>query len=183
MGRRAAGTGTGGGLPPVGEGRTLAWEMWGRCAVGAPAPPTAPTQSIDARDLAGWTVRMVERGAGGVFNAVGPPGGVTLAELVETSRRAAGTDATVTWVPEDFLAAQGVEPWSDLPAWLPSENAGFLSFDAGKAVAEGLAHRPLEQTIRETLAWRLELPDEPMAAGISPERERAVLAAWHAAKE
>jgi 2'-hydroxyisoflavone reductase len=159
------------------------WRVAAGGEVLAPAPPAYRTQFIDGRDFAAWIVRMVERRAAGVFNAVGPPGGVAFEDLLETSRRAARSDATFTWVPEVFLKERGVEAWSDLPAWLGSENAGFLAFDASKAVAEGLTFRPLQETVADTLAWRRAAADQPMKAGLSPERERDVLAAWHAAAD
>src|SRR4029077_18091848 len=95
--------------------------------------------------------------------------------------RAAHSDLTITWIPEGFLRGHGVEAWSDLPAWLGAENAGFLAFDASKAVAAGLAFRPVEETVADTLGWRQSIPDQPMKAGMTAEREAEVLAAWHAA--
>ena len=61
--------------------------------------------------------------------------------------------------------------------------AGFGYFSRDRAVAKGLTFRPLADTARDTLAWFKTLPAERQAklqAGISSEREREVLAAWHA---
>jgi 2'-hydroxyisoflavone reductase len=53
---------------------------------------------------------------------------------------------------------------------------------ATKAIAHGLTYRPLDDTLRATLDWWATLPPERRAklrAGITREREAAVLAAWH----
>jgi 2'-hydroxyisoflavone reductase len=87
----------------------------------------------------------------------------------------------------EFLEKQGVEPWSDMPAWLPAagENAGFGQVNTSKAHAAGLKHRPVLVTVSDTLAWFRARPEErrsKLKAGISPERERQVLQAWHVAQ-
>src|SRR5216117_2232354 len=38
----------------------------------APGNPSDPVQFIDGRDLAEWTIRMVEKGETGIYNATGP---------------------------------------------------------------------------------------------------------------
>ena len=53
-----------------------------------------------------------------------------------------------------------------------------------KALASGLAFRPLEETLRDTLAWAQTRPEEhTWRAGLSAERETALLAAWAAHKK
>src|SRR6202171_4402452 len=49
----------------------------------APGAPTDPVQFIDARDLAEWTIRMVEQGATGIFNATGPRSKLTIREMLD----------------------------------------------------------------------------------------------------
>jgi 2'-hydroxyisoflavone reductase len=51
-----------------------------------------------------------------------------------------------------------------------------------RALARGLTFRPTVDTARDSLAWFKTLPLERQAklrAGLLPEREREVLAAWH----
>jgi 2'-hydroxyisoflavone reductase len=46
----------------------------------------------------------------------------------------------------------------------------------------GLRVRPLVETARDTLAWlQTRPPDRPWKAGLTPEREAELLAAWAAA--
>jgi 2'-hydroxyisoflavone reductase len=151
----------------------------------APGTPKDPTQIIDARDLAEWTIRMAENGEVGVFNATGPERPRPIGEMLEGIRSAIGSKASFTWVDQDFLRAQNVRGWSDMPVWVPltPEEAAFMQVSVSRAVAKGLTYRPLEVTARETLAWQKTRPPERQEAlrtGIKPDREKEVLAAWHA---
>ena len=158
------------------------WRVAQGGEVLAPQPPDYPVQVIDGRDLGSWIVRMAEACGSGAFNAVGPEQPFTLQELLETCRDVSGSDATFTWAGADFLAEQKVEPWSDLPLWIPGEEyAGFHSNDVTKAFAAGLTFRPLTETVKDTLAWASERPaDHEWQAGLKPERETELLHAWHA---
>ena len=146
----------------------------------APNGPGYRVQFVDARDLAAWILLMVERGATGVFNATGPSEPLALGTLLDTCRDVAGGDARITWVDESFLLEQGVEPWSEMPLWIPGEEGvGGHSFDVDKALAEGLAFRPLAGTVADTLAWARGRPtDAPLRAGLQPDREAELLRAW-----
>jgi 2'-hydroxyisoflavone reductase len=71
-----------------------------------------------------------------------------------------------------------------MPAWVPDNDQwhGFSRFDCSRAIAAGLTFRPLSETIRDTLDWARSFPsDHAWQAGLSREREREVLEAWHAA--
>jgi 2'-hydroxyisoflavone reductase len=149
----------------------------------APGDGSDPVQVVDVRDLAAFLVRLLEAGAHGTFNATGPAERLTTRALLEACRAAAASDARFTWVEATFLAAQGVAPWQDLPAWVPAsgDSLGFAQIDVRRAIAQGLAFRPIVETARDTLAWWRSLPPERRAApkaGLSPEREAAVLGAW-----
>jgi 2'-hydroxyisoflavone reductase len=150
--------------------------------VVAPGDPDYAVQVIDVRDLAEWTIRQVEAGKSGVYNATGPDYRLTLGALLESCRQVSGSDAHFAWLPADFLLAQGVEPWSEMPLWVPGEEyAGFHAFSIAKAVADGLTFRPITDTIAATLAYEGERPpDHPWRAGLTAEREAALLAAWRA---
>jgi 2'-hydroxyisoflavone reductase len=148
----------------------------------APGSPDAPTQFIDVRDLAAWMVGLLERGVAGTFNATGPATPLTLGECLERIRAAVGGDATLTWVSEAFLKAEGVEPWLQLPLWVHGADQAFETTSIARALAEGLAFRPLEETARDTLAWERTLVRDtrPPSPALTPEREAALLAAWDA---
>jgi 2'-hydroxyisoflavone reductase len=149
----------------------------------APGDPSDPVQFIDARDLAEWTIRMVENGGTGIFNATGPATKLGIGEMLDGIKTANHSKSTFTWVNADFLEAQKVAPWSDMPVWLPprGEEAGGNQVSNKRALAKGLTFRPLAETARDTLAWFERLPQDrqsKLRAGLSPEREAEVLAAW-----
>ena len=150
----------------------------------APGRPERPVQFIDARDLAEWIVTMTERRETGVYNANGLPRRVTMHDVLAQCKLSSGSDAVFTWVSEEFLQTEPVAAWSEMPLWLPEEDApqlsGFMFVNVDKAVAAGLRLRPLSQTIDDTLAWaRSELSDGPLKAGIDAEREQSLLRKWH----
>jgi 2'-hydroxyisoflavone reductase len=153
----------------------------------APGDGTDPIQIIDGRDLAEWTIRTVENGTTGTFNAVGPRSRMSMAEQLHGVRAAVVGDKQLrfVWVPSDFLAKQQVEPWSDMPTWFHkgAEDAVLNETNIERAVAAGLTFRPLAVTAADALAWFKGLPAErqkQVRAGIAPDKEQAVLAAWKA---
>ncbi len=144
----------------------------------APDSPAVPLQLIDARDLGDWTIRMLERRATGVFNATGPAEPLTMGEFLETAMAVCNPNTSLTWVAEAALLEQKVVPWSDLPLWLPSGGANMLRVGITRALDAGLSFRPLAETVRDTLSWALAQPPGQPSVGLSPERERDLLAAW-----
>lgn len=157
----------------------------------APVGPREPIQVIDARDLAAFTLRCIEQRTMGVFNLVSAPGRFTIGDLVAESVRAArrlakpATTPEPVWLPLDFLDAQKIEGWSDLPVWSASRDgeAAFAATPARRALDAGLSIRPMRSTVADTLGWHLGRPEaqrNALKAGLSAEREAAALAAWRA---
>ncbi|MFE3460973.1 NAD-dependent epimerase/dehydratase family protein [Nocardiopsis aegyptia] len=166
----------------------LPWWL-GRIAEGgpvlAPGPRDLPIQYVDARDLAVWTLDAVERGLGGPYNLVSPPGHATMGDLLEACVRATGSDADLRWTDPDTVLAAGIRPWTDLPVWLPpgEDHAALHQGDVSRAVAAGLRCRPVAATVADTWAWTRSLdgpvpqrPDRP-APGLDRAVEAAVLGA------
>src|SRR6266480_1224936 len=146
----------------------------------APGNLEDPVQYIDARDLAEWTIRMVENRETGIFNATGPAKPIGVGGMLNGIKDAEKSNATFTFVPYDFLKQQKVEAWSDMPVWAGDER-GLSRTKIDRALSKGLTFRPLADTARDTLAWFKALPQDrqsKMRAGITAEREREVLEAW-----
>jgi 2'-hydroxyisoflavone reductase len=146
----------------------------------APEEPGVPIQIIDARDLSDFIIKLIEEKASGIFNATGPDYELTMGTMLETCKQVSKSDATLKWAPVEFLTEHKVEPWSDMPVWIPNveQDAGFSRVDISKAIKAGLTFRPLEETVRDTLDWAATRPsDREWRAGLSIEREAEVLAA------
>jgi nucleoside-diphosphate-sugar epimerase len=141
----------------------------------APAPPDQPVQFIDVRDLGEWIVAAIEAGRSGVYNATGEP--ITFAALLEACRRVSG-DAEIVWVPAEHLVEAEVGEWMELPLWIVTpEFAAMQQTDVSKALRDGLRLRPLDETIRDTLAWDAErTTPRAEGVGLTQERERELLA-------
>jgi 2'-hydroxyisoflavone reductase len=151
----------------------------------APGDGSDPVQIIDARDLAEWTIRVAEARTLGTFNATGPAHQLLMKEMLSGIASAIHADAHPVWVPTDFLAAEKVAPWSDMPVWIPGqgETMGFARRSIRKAIDAGLTFRPLDLTAADTLAWFKQQPPERQAklkAGLTAAREQEVLAKWKA---
>lgn len=167
-------------------GRFTHWPV--RVAIGgevlAPGRPGRPVQFIDARDLAHWCLRLVERGTTGCFHAIGDT--LPMEELLMTCREMARSDAHLRWIDDRALLDAGVQPWSELPLWIPEDDpafGGMLLSSNARARAAGLRTRPLAETVRDTLDWA-RTPEGQASLGtpaMSAQREAAVLAAHPAA--
>ena len=162
------------------------WRVAEGGTVLAPGRPDRPVQFIDAADLAAWMVALLESDCPGTFNATGPTDGCTwgalLAACATEAARAGAPASAITWVDEDWLLAEKVTPWSELPLWVPSADpvtAAFDAVDIGPAVAAGLRTRPLGQTISQILASGAPAVTDPRRSGkLTRERETALLFSW-----
>ncbi|MFE5033274.1 NAD-dependent epimerase/dehydratase family protein [Streptomyces sp. NPDC056683] len=147
----------------------------------APGPRDLPVQFVDARDLAEWALGAVEQGLSGPYNLVSPPGHATMGELLEACRRSTGSDAELRWTDAETVLAAGIEPWTQLPVWVPAGSDlhdGVHGLDVSRAVATGLRCRPVGETVADTWRWLRGLDGAaPVRAGIgvSPDVEARVL--------
>jgi 2'-hydroxyisoflavone reductase len=149
----------------------------------APGSPANPMQFIDARDLAEWTIRMVEQGSVGAYNATGPKSKLSMGQMLNDMKRTTNSTAQFTWVDDEFLKTQKII--DDFPIWTSTKGSeiGYLTTNVNKALKHGLTFRPLPDTVRATLEWfKKQTPERQskIRAGIKPEKEAEVLAAWHA---
>jgi 2'-hydroxyisoflavone reductase len=148
----------------------------------APGPYDLPLQYIDARDLAVWMLSAVANELSGPYNLVSPSGHTTMGELLESCVDVVGSDASLQWTDPSVILAAGVQPWTELPIWLPpgSDHDGLHQADVSKAVASGLVCRPVQETVADTWAWMREVGDLPLRpdrppAGLDPAVEARLL--------
>ncbi|MFD7246917.1 SDR family oxidoreductase [Streptomyces massasporeus] len=166
----------------------LPWWL-GRTARGgpvlAPGPRDLPLQYVDVRDLAEWIVRAAERELSGPYNLVSPQGHATMGALLDACTRVTGDAAELRWTEPGVILEAGIEPWTELPVWVPPGSDlhdALHSADVSRAVGAGLVCRPVEETVADTWRWLQDLggvtpqrPDRPRS-GLDPEVEAKVLA-------
>ena len=143
----------------------------------APGPQDHALQVVDVRDLGAFTLDHVEAGTADVFGVVGPREPLTWGEAMPALVKAADAGTELAWVDAPFLRERINDEEGELPLW-DIDYPGLHSFDASKAVAAGLHHRPLAETIADTLAW--DRGRGALKVGLTPERERELLQRWMA---
>jgi nucleoside-diphosphate-sugar epimerase len=152
----------------------------------APGPRELPLQYVDVRDLAEWILGAVERGLSGPYNLAGPRGHSTMGALLEECVRVTRSGAELRWTAPEVILEAGIEPWTQLPVWVPPGSDGeaaLYGIDVSRAVRDGLRCRPVEETVRDTWAWLREsggaVPQRPgrPPVGLDPVMEAKALAA------
>jgi 2'-hydroxyisoflavone reductase len=154
----------------------------------APGRPERPVQWIDVADLATWILDAAERGTSGTCDAIGEPIPMEefLLEIADALIAHGVTSAhpRFTWLPQDFLTEHGVKPWAgpdSLGLWVPEPDyGGMLRRPAGPAAEAGLRTSPLQATVARW--WEASAGAPDLVAGMSREREGAVLGAWRDAE-
>ena len=156
----------------------------------APGDPLDPAQFIDARDLARWTLLMVEQGEKGLYNAVGPKMPLSMGELMGALRSLFVQPLHLTWAPTSWLTDQRLRAdeapffWvKNIPSTQRDEFWISYRVSSQKAEAKGLKYRRISDTLVDTLEWFNKLPPEkrptPKSAWTKIDEE-TLLAAWHA---
>ena len=148
----------------------------------APGDPGQPVQFIDVRDLGAWIVDTVEHDRSGRWQATGPGELLTMRAFLERAAAALDVRPRFEWVDESFLLERGVSPWTELPLWERAAESDFSTADCTRAIAAGLSFRPLEATVRDTLAWDRTREDgaRPASPALTDAREAELLGVWAA---
>lgn len=151
--------------------------------VAAPGKKDDPVAFIDVRDLAEFMVKLAEDNATGIYNVVGPRNVMTSREFYEKARAAINPSVTYVYIDDyDFLDKHKIDssvPW----VILKDKDFGHQSVQNRKVIAAGLKFRPIEQTLKDTLAWWPTTPETRRAKprwAIQPEVEAAMLTEWKA---
>jgi 2'-hydroxyisoflavone reductase len=149
----------------------------------APGRKTDPVQFVDVRDLVAFMLKLVEDDASGVFNAIGPAPPMTIETFLREATTALGVSPRLVWVDDDeVLKARGIDgmvPW----ILARGNDLGHTTIRTTRAIAAGLTHRPVADTVRDTRQWFSGLPAERKAAAkwaVSREVEREILKEWAA---
>lgn len=180
-------------LGPYENAGRLTWWL-ARMARGGevlcPGPVDLALQMIDARDLARFVITAAEAGWTGPLNVVCRRGQVTMGTLIEACQTVAGSDdTTLTWIDGETIEAAGIQPWEELPIWIPAghEYAAMHDANVERAHDAGLHCRPIAATVADTWDWMSMLEDpasvlgDLSSPGLDAGREHAILRDWHQA--
>lgn len=150
----------------------------------APGPRESDLQYIDVRDLAEWVVDAASAGLHGPYNIISPVAHTTMQEFLEACVAVAGADdVELRWTDPSVIAEHGIEPWMELPVWLPPGELHDTMHRTSteKAAAAGLRARPVAETVADTWTWLRAIggtapqrPDRPVV-GLTPEKEAKAL--------
>lgn len=127
-------------------------------------------QYSDARDIADWSLSVLEAGRGGTYNAVGPGRDDTLRAVPDACARAAGAtgldDIDTLTAPEDLLRRKllGVDE-EERPLWSPEDQIPQLAIDSSRALAAGLMFGSPGDLAADSLAWARDDGETALTAG------------------
>ena len=147
--------------------------------------PDRPIQPVDVRDLSRFLVDQVQREASGVFNVAAPDDGRSYGAMVRACAQVVAAEAEaeheLVWADGDWLAGQGVRPWTELPLW--STDAGRWQVSSASAATAGLRCRPLIETASDTWRWLIsdvrKVDYERITRhGMNRAREAELIARW-----
>lgn len=149
-------------------------------------------QNVDVKDVARFLVASVERHITGTFNLTGHS--MTFRDYLAACNEATDSDAEWIWIPEDFLAKEGIADWNHFLGWRPSTDParrGFSQISRERAFKVGWKPRSFTETASDILEWYRspgakiwdwrDRQQTPWRDPLTPEKEQAVLKAWKAA--
>ena len=153
-----------------------------------PGRKDRPVQIVDIKDVANWGLNMAENKNAGIFNVTGPNYDLTMEELLNTCKKVTHSDAEFVWVDESFMSEHNVQPWTEMPLWIPETFPldgetkpwkGGFSISVENAVKEGLTFRRIGETVTDENEWMKSTDEWELKAGISGEREKELLERWY----
>lgn len=128
-------------------------------------------QWIDARDLANFTLSMVEQGDTGVYNVAADP--VTMEQFVDGVKSA---EIHPQWIPDERLLEEQIKPFQ-IPFWIPVSDThpeGFILAANDAAKKAGLKQRPMSEMAEDTRQWLAEEDGRELKVGLSMDEERTL---------
>ena len=152
-----------------------------------PGDGKSPVQLVDVKDVARFLALAIAQPLYGTFNTTGNSFGFR--DFLEACNKATKSQATFTWIPQDFLHDYGLEPDAVLhtfvgnfPLWEPdTKYQGLYRVSSAKAFAAGWHIRPFEETALGCLSdFYSGLSQRPNY--LTAAREKEVLEAWKSRK-
>ncbi|MCE7734697.1 MAG: epimerase [Candidatus Heimdallarchaeota archaeon] len=143
-----------------------------------PKDENYPVQVIDVRDLADFTLDLIEKGVSGAFNATGPEYQLTLGAVFEICKSFSSNNPEFVTADNQWLLDNEVQPWMEMPLWIPDDTGrALMQVSIAKALKNDLQFRSLKETVRDTLDWydQIDGDSEEWNAGMKPEKETDLL--------
>lgn len=123
-----------------------------------PLHPAQPLRLIDVRDVASYVLASAEAGHVGWPDVSGTR--TTASGLFTLLSQVTGDTVRWRWIPEADALAQGLQPWAQIPLWLPPGDLATRDLMTREAVA-GLHLRPLKQTLAHCVASYIDRRGRP----------------------
>ena len=128
--------------------------------------------------MAEWVCNNVDH-MRGIINLPGPL--LQFGQFLEVIKLELNSRSRVVWMDEAFLLNNKVQPWLEIPLWLPKDLQNFFTINDAKALAGGLSYRPLSQTILDTAQWlQSSSPNFKIVTGLDGKKECELLATFKA---
>jgi 2'-hydroxyisoflavone reductase len=139
-----------------------------------PSDENYPVQIVDVRDLASFTLHLIENKINGVFNVTGPDKSFTLGEIFNICKTFSKNNPEFVKADDQWLLDNEVQPWMEIPLWIPDDaGRALMQVSIAKAVKHGINFRSLRDTVKDTLNWydQINGDDQEWNAGLKPEKE------------
>jgi 2'-hydroxyisoflavone reductase len=149
-----------------------------------PGDGKTPVELVDVKDVGRFLALAIAQPLYGTFNTTG--NSFVFRDFLDACNKATKSQATFTWIPQDFLHEHGLDSNDVLhtfdgnfPLWEPDPKyQAFHRVSSAKAFAAGWHIRPFEETALDCLS--------DFYSGLSPRpnyltaaREQEVLEAWN----
>ncbi len=142
-----------------------------------------PVEMVDVKDVARFLAMSIERQIYGTFNLTRRS--MTFQDFLDACKNATRSDATFTWIPQQFLHEHGLETDDALhtfagnfPLWRPDpKNQGLFRVSSEKAYATGWKTRSFEETAADALSFYYSSQMDPPNF-LTAAKEKEVLSAW-----
>lgn len=118
-----------------------------------PGKADDPVQYIDARDVAGFMIRLAENKKAGVYNAVGPASPTGMHAFIYGAYAAFSSPISFVMINDhEFLETHGI--LDQVPWIMPvGDNAGSALVNNARAISNGLTFTALAESVRDIYDW------------------------------
>ena len=148
-----------------------------------PGQEDLQVQYIDAADMCGWMVRLLEEGTGsGPYNAVGGRDPYIARPFLEGLVESTESNSTLTWIPWEWIREQTDERVRYGP-WYGHGPDPFMQVNNDRAQAAGLTFRPIADTDSDMIANLEGYEPKWGRGGFDLDTEAELLAKWHAEQD